>query len=215
MTRVIAVATSKGGTGKTTIAASLVDCWRRNGQRVAVLDTDPNQSISRWLGRGDEYHGISLKSTADEHEIISVVGELSENADKVIIDTAGFGNQAMIYAVGISDMVLIPVLADEASLFEAMKMRRLIESASTLTRREIPFMTVLNRARQTLVARHTIKQLRSLGLNPANASIGDRTVFQEASYHGSSPGSLDPSSKAWFEVRRLAKTLDAALPLAA
>lgn len=215
MTRVIAVATSKGGTGKTTIAASLVDCWRQMGQTVAVLDTDPNQSISRWLGRGDYYQGVTLTSTADEHDIVSAVTGLAETADKVVIDTAGFGNQAMIYAVGVSSLVLIPVLADEASLFEAMKMRRLIESASTLTRREIPFITVLNRARQTLVAKHTLKQLRTLGLNPSNVTIGDRALFQEASYHGASPFSLDPKSKAWLEVRRLAKSLDESVALAA
>ena len=211
MASVLAVATSKGGTGKTTIAVALVDWWRRAGRKVGVLDTDPNQSITRWLGKGDDFKEVHVTPTANEHEIVNAVQTLSESVDLVIIDTAGFGNQAMIFAVGISDAVLIPVLADEASLFEAMKMRRMVESASALTRRQIPFRSVLNRARPTLVSRHTLKELTTHGLNPLKATVGDRTIFQEASYHGVSPATLDKRSKACLEIRKVARELDALL----
>lgn len=208
MASVLVVATSKGGTGKTTIAASLAAYWRNAGKRIAVLDTDPNQAATRWIRKGDSYKDVESQATADEHAIIGAVQELSDRADLVIVDTAGFGNQSMIYAVGIADLVLIPVMADEASLFEATKMKKVIQSASALTRREIQFRTVLNRVKRATVVRHTERQLEALGLHPVEARIGDRAVFQEASYHGASPQELDPKNNASMEIRRLARELE-------
>ena len=211
MASVLVVATSKGGTGKTTIAASLAAYWRSDGKRVAMLDTDPNQAATRWFRKGSSYDNVEAQATSDEHAIIGAVQDLSERADIVIVDTAGFGNQSMIYAVGIADLVLIPVMADEASLFEASKMKKVIQSASALTRREIAFRTVLNRVKRATVVRHTERQLEALGLNPVDARIGDRAVFQEASYHGSSPQELAPKATASMEIRRLARELEPAL----
>lgn len=208
MASTLVVATSKGGTGKTTLAACLASYWRTSGRTVAVMDTDPNRAVSRWMSKGNSFQDVTLQATADEHEIIGMVNSLSDGADLVIVDTAGFGNQAMIYAVGIADLVLIPVMADEASLFEATKMKKVIESASGLTRREIAFRTVLNRVKRATVVRHTERQLEQLSLNPLTARIGDRAIFQEASYHGASPGDLDKRSKGWLEVRKLARELE-------
>lgn len=211
MAGVLVVATSKGGTGKTTIAASLAAYWRDDGKRVAVLDTDPNEAATRWIRKGDSYKDVESRSTSDEHAIIGAVQDLGERAELVIVDTAGFGNQSMIYAVGIADLVLIPVMADEASLFEAAKMKKVIQSASALTRRDIAFRTVLNRVKRATVVRHTERQLEALGLNPVEARIGDRAVFQEASYHGASPQDLAPNTSASMEIRRLARELEPAL----
>jgi chromosome partitioning protein len=208
MAGVLVVATSKGGTGKTTIAASLAAYWRDSGKRVAMLDTDPNQAATRWFNRGESYKDVTSQATSDEHAIIGAVQELGAAADIVIVDTAGFGNQSMIYAVGIADLVLIPVMADEASLFEAAKMKKVIQSASALTRRDIAFRTVLNRVKRATVVRHTERQLETLGLNPVEARIGDRAVFQEASYHGASPQELAPKNTAALEIRRLARELE-------
>jgi len=216
MAHVLVVATSKGGTGKTTISASLAAYWRKAGKSVAILDTDPNEAITRWARKStDGFDGVGVESCSNEHTIIESVQRLGEAVDVVIVDTAGFGNQAMIYAVGIADLVLVPVMADEASLFEAAKMKQVIESASALTRRQIPFRTVLNRVkRTTTVVRHTERNLEALGLRPVSCRIGDRVIFQEASYHGETPLSLDPKNRATQEIRNLARELEPELMVA-
>lgn len=210
MANILVVATSKGGTGKTTLGVSLASYWRDVGKKIAILDTDPNQAMTRWASKGAEgFRDMPVRACSDEHAIIENVGELGADTDLVLVDTAGFGNQAMIYAVGVADLVLVPVMADEASLLEAAKMKKVIDSASILTRREIAFRTVLNRVkRMTTVVRHTERNLEQLGLRPASTRIGDRVVFQESSYHGDSPLSLSPGSAAATEVRKLAKELE-------
>jgi chromosome partitioning protein len=213
MASVLVIATSKGGTGKTTIGAALASYWRDQGKTVSVLDTDPNEAMSRWARKsGHGFSGISVQANSNEHEIIESVLGLGDDSDIVIVDTAGFGNQAMVYAVGIADMVLIPVMPDEASLFEAAKMKQVIDSASKLTRREIKFHTVLNRVkRMTMVVRHTERNLENLGLRPLTSRVGDRVIFQEASYHGASPLSLAPKNRAALEIRNLAREIEPVL----
>ena len=46
--RTIALLTQKGGTGKTTLAASLAVAAAIAGERVIALDLDPQGSLTRW-----------------------------------------------------------------------------------------------------------------------------------------------------------------------
>lgn len=49
--RIVAVASGKGGTGKTTLALALADVWARMGRRVALVDIDPQAGATRALGQ--------------------------------------------------------------------------------------------------------------------------------------------------------------------
>jgi chromosome partitioning protein len=51
--RTIAIANQKGGVGKTTLTAHLAVYLARRGQRVAVVDADPQGNITSWLLDGD------------------------------------------------------------------------------------------------------------------------------------------------------------------
>ncbi|MCI3161918.1 ParA family protein, partial [Klebsiella pneumoniae] len=47
--RVVTRATSKGGSGKSTLTASLAVAAAEAGRTVVVLDADPQRSLARWL----------------------------------------------------------------------------------------------------------------------------------------------------------------------
>jgi chromosome partitioning protein len=206
--KVLVAATAKGGAGKSTTIACLAVYWHKIGRKVALLDADPNRTLTRWHGKGSVLSEMTLRTELDEHAIISTIGELARGRDLVLVDCAGFGNQAMVFAIGAADLVLIPAMTDEANLFEAARTCKIVESAAQLTRRTIPAYTFLCRVKRSAVATHAREQLAALKTNPLTAQLSDRVLFQEATFHGASPTVLAPSSTAAAEVGLLARELE-------
>ena len=209
--KALVAASTKGGTGKTTMIVCLAVHWLQKGWSVALLDVDPNQTLTRWHSKGMMLSSATLRTTSDEHEIVGQAYELMDTHDVVLIDCPGFGNQSMIFSIGTADLVLIPVMADEASVFEALRVRKLVDSSATLTRREIASRTVLSRVKRAAIVDHTWNQLAELEAEPLASRLGDRTVFQESSYHGASPIELTPNSPAASEIDALATEVEALL----
>jgi chromosome partitioning protein len=209
--KILVAATSKGGAGKSTMVACLATYWQGVGKRVALVDADPNETLSRWHGKRGALSGATLHVEHDENAIIPVVRELAGRHDAVLVDCAGFGNQCMVFAIGAADLVLIPVMTDEANVFEAVRTRRLVESASAMINRPIAARSVLSRVKRTAVASHARAQLVSLQTPPLAAQLNDRALFQEATFHGSSPTALAPSSEAARDVVRLAEEIEGLL----
>jgi chromosome partitioning protein len=206
--KALVVASTKGGVGKTTMIVCLAVHWLLRGRTVALLDVDPNQTLSRWHSKGMALSDATLRTTSDEIEIVGQMAELVEAHDIVLVDCPGFGNQSMVFAIGGADLVLIPAMADEASVFEALRVRKLVDSAAMLTKREISARTVLSRVKRAAIVDHTWNQLTELETRPLDSRLGDRTIFQEASYHGGSPIELAPKSPAAAEIEALAKEIE-------
>src|SRR5438132_11717566 len=61
---VIAVANQKGGVGKTTTAAVLATLLSRAGQRVHVVDMDPEASLTSAFGRRDD-EGVRYRAMSE------------------------------------------------------------------------------------------------------------------------------------------------------
>src|SRR5436190_20905102 len=208
LAKVLVAATAKGGAGKSTTIACLAVHWHKADRRVALLDCDPNRTLTRWHAKGSALSRMNLSTVLDEHEIIGAIGELAEQHDLVLVDCAGFGNQAMVFAIGAADLVLIPAMTDEANVFEAARTHKLVASAAQLTRRTIPARTFLCRVKRSAIATHAREQLAALKTNPLTAQLSDRVLFQEATFHGASPTVLAPSSTAAAEVALLAREVE-------
>lgn len=64
-----AVASQKGGVGKTTTVASLAGWLQRQGLRVLVVDTDPHASLTAYFGYSDEELERSLYDLYKKREL--------------------------------------------------------------------------------------------------------------------------------------------------
>ena len=213
MSVVITLATSKGGTGKTTLTASLATYWHAQGRKVGLVDADPNANLTRWFSKGN-LDDIPLASEPDEDAIIDAIDALAENNEIVLVDIAGFGNQSMVYAIGVSTLVIIPSRPSEDDVLEAIKTKRLVENASRLTKRTIPFQVVITQAQQgTRVLNHTRQQFAAFDVPVFDTAIISRTAFQTARYKGSTPILTDPQNKASQEINALAKEIESSITL--
>ena len=67
--RVITIAQQKGGAGKTSLAVHLAGAWAAEGRSVALIDIDPQESLTQWWrqrlegGRANS-RNLSLKTLA-------------------------------------------------------------------------------------------------------------------------------------------------------
>ena len=115
-TRTIAVASSKGGTGKTTILSNLATLAAAAGRDVAMIDTDPQKTLSRfWQLRGEPK---APRLVEVRGSLAATVARLEESrVDFIFIDTPPSLNLLTLNALCASNSVLIPVQPDEASRF--------------------------------------------------------------------------------------------------
>ena len=106
MGHVITFAQQKGGAGKTTVLAHLAAAWAEAGRTVAVIDLDPQQSLTRWAGLrpipaidADRVQGLPC---GGRHRAAR------KAYDFVLVDCPGAASSLLENAMRESDLVLAP-----------------------------------------------------------------------------------------------------------
>ena len=88
---VITIAQQKGGAGKTTLAVHLATAWSLQGKSVALVDIDPQGSLTRWYDlRRENYGNTALHpevKTITGWRVNNEVARLSETHDIVVVDS--------------------------------------------------------------------------------------------------------------------------------
>jgi len=184
---VVCIANWKGGCGKSTLCMVLAVNLAAQGYKVSVIDSDPNQAFATWF-RTAESPPLSCSTCIDHNEIVVKAYAEAEKYDIVLVDTAGFANQAAVFGIGAADLVLIPVMPDRNSVIEARKTAKQVESVSQIARRAIPHRVVLSRwVPKGLSERATIDDLAEAKLPRLQQAVPNLTVFQKATFSGELP----------------------------
>lgn len=175
MGKVITVAQQKGGAGKTTLAVNLAVEFLQRGQKVALLDTDPQGSLGRWFmarraGSGGE--GIDF-STASAWGVSYECEKLRKTNDLVIVDTPPKVDADLRPALREADLVLIPVGASHVDLWAVDGVLDLISRESR------PALIVLNRWKSGTRLAEEVAQAAEGKAEIATARLGSRIAFAE------------------------------------
>jgi chromosome partitioning protein len=184
---IVSVATTKGGPGKTTVAMCLADFWRRQNVSVECLDSDPNKNLTTWLGSS----GKITCTPVGEDDVVDEATRAAEQSEVVIIDVAGSLARALVYAISVSDFVLIPARPDAKDVIEASRTAQHVQASIKGARKfnpkaNIPFAALLTQVNpRARVTAHSRDQLTLLGVPVLQAEITMRTAYQLASYGGS------------------------------
>jgi chromosome partitioning protein len=195
--RTVAVMSQKGGAGKTTIAVHLAVAASKDGQKVALLDTDPQGSACVWA-----------KSREDESPVVAPVPPLklaaalekarAEGFDVVIIDTAPNAGPDAVDVAKLADLVLIPV---RPSVFDLSAAKRTIEIVRMAGVDSLLVLSACpHRAPEIPMAREA---LGMSGLRVAEVAIGDRRPFARAVQTGRAVIEFEPDGKAAEEIQAL------------
>jgi chromosome partitioning protein len=151
MGRIITIASSKGGGGKTALACCLAPNLAAHGYKVGVIDADPNAAFAAWHAA---YQGPPIQCQAEARDIpvVDLAQGWATSMDVIIVDTAGFGNLTAAAAMGAADHVLVPCMPDRGSTREAAKTIAKTASLARAARRAIPASVVLSQWRSGGVA---------------------------------------------------------------
>jgi len=184
---ILSLATTKGGPGKTTLAMCLADYWRRQGLMVECLDSDPNKNLTSWLGASSKIPCTAV----GEDDVVDEATRAADRSEVVIIDVAGSLARALVYAISISDFVLMPARPDAKDVIEASRTAHHIHSSIKGARKfnanaNIPFAALLTQVNpRARVTAHSREQLTLLGVPVLTVEVTLRTAYQQASYGGS------------------------------
>lgn len=212
---IVSLASTKGGVGKTTLAYILATevarrlarlapgagPWRR---RVTCLDADPNRTLAQVLRLTNDPLITCVESDSDR--LLPDLRAAQEVSDLVVIDLEGTANQAMLYAAGKSDLVLVPAQPSRFDVVEAVKTIGVVRKAADLVGREIAHRVVLSRTpvlRQR-VADHSRAQFTRAGLPLLPVELVQRAAFQSMTYTGKPPYEQPGGEQAAANVASLA-----------
>ena len=204
--KIITVAQQKGGAGKTTLAAHLAVTFTAAKQKVAVVDIDPQQSLTMWYKLredrlGDAGAGL-LVSQIKGWRVRNEVERLAASHDVVVIDSPPHAETEAKIAVRGANLVVVPV---QPSPMDVWATRPTLELAAT---EKVPVLVVLNRVPpRANLTEEMLSEVQGFGASIADTRIGNRVVFASALSEGRAVGEVQPSGKAAREIAALAKEI--------
>ena len=205
MGHAITFAQQKGGAGKTTVLAHLAAAWAAAGRDVAIIDLDPQRSLTRWAEiRKDP--AITVIESKD-YRAGGDIRSAKKAHDFVLVDCPGAASSLLENAMRESDLVLAPC---QPSVMDVWALEPVIATAARLKR---PIRILINRMPPRMGALDEV--LAELG--PARAlllatQIGNRNGFSKAMLSGKTAPELSERSTAAAETYGLRAELGALLP---
>jgi chromosome partitioning protein len=196
MARVISVAGTKGGVGKSTTSYILAGKLGEMGHKVGLLDADPNHAVGDWHEVG-QLPGITIASNITEQNIGDEVAKLEDDgADFIIIDLPGMRGMVQVFAFGLSDLIIIPTQTSRSDIEQALGLIHMIErNRKTIQNAKVRLMfTRISPSYTTGVDAHAYKQVSEYGAPVMATKLYERKHFKEMTYTGLLPNAASPKA---------------------
>ena len=216
--RIITIASSKGGVGKSTLCIMLAGAFVSRGQRVHVIDLDENATVARWHNQHNvQMAGMSVASIRPElfSEHLKVAKESNPHA--ILIDVAGVYEKTLLQAMARSHLVIIPAQPSEPDLHEAMKVVRDLRELNESFSGTVDYRLLMNLCEplDPLYQRHAFAEVARLGLKRFDTLVHKRAPYREAFLNGLTPhmtaDKRESVAKAVAEIDAVIAEIDAAL----
>jgi chromosome partitioning protein len=210
MFRVITLASSKGGVGKSSLGRSLAAHWFSVGHKPALIDADPQSTLANRYDPKGRMGSVPVVAEPEER-VGDTIEELGRQHAPVIVDTAGFRNRTTIGALVATDLAIIPLKPAVEDVDAAIATYDLIREINETEEREgrpIKVAMVLTMTmRGTVIARHVREQLGGAGYPLLKAEMLNRVAYPEAGIEGLSPSITDPDGAAARDIAAIAQEL--------
>ncbi len=195
--KIISVVSRKGGSGKTTLTLNLAMAAIEAGQKVVVIDLDPQQSSSRCARLRSSEEPVIVSAHAP---ILPALIEKAREgrADLVVIDTPPESGTAALLAAKSADLILIPCQPSGLDLDAVGDTVNIAKLAGK------PAMFVLNGCKAaSSLADMAADVLSDYQVPLAPVRIGSRVAFVKSLAAGKGVVEFEPSGRSADEIRQL------------
>ena len=187
--RSIMVLNSKGGSGKSTVATNIASYYATQGNKVILVDLDPQSSSLDWLAaRPSGRSSISgIDGAAGQYRV-------PRNADYVIYDTPAAVHGAELSALlRRAQSIIIPVLPSPIDMRAATPFVQKVLDNNRVARKEARVALIANRCRENYNIYHQLdRYLRKIRKAPFISVLRESQNYVRAAERGLGVFELPP-----------------------
>lgn len=209
---ILAVAATKGGTGKSTLATNITVARAISGRSVLLIDGDEQRTALDFTElRSEVFDNVGYTAVGLQDRLIKAQAvSMASKYDDTIIDVGGRANLSLGAALVIAHTVLIPVQPRSFDILAVGQMLEMVEKAKIGNPNNLRVVAVLNAAdpggKDNEATLDYLRQQEDLEV--LDLTIGRRKVFSSAAATGRSVLEYLPKDqKAIDEVNALVEIL--------
>lgn len=209
MSAIITIAQQKGGAGKTTLAVQLATAMRRAGKSVAVVDIDPQASLTAWmrLREHEAREAAELRfSMVGGWRLGVELDRLKREVERIVVDSPPHAESDAKGAIKAADLVLVPC---QPSPLDIWASKSTLDIAINDGK---PTALVLNRVPpRGRSFDEALESIAERGYAALSARLGNRQAFVTSLGRGLGVVESEPRSAAAHEVEALVAEVEAQL----
>ncbi len=180
---IIAIANSKGGVGKSTLAVHLATWLHRQGHTVTLADCDMQQSSSEWIH--EVQPDLKTVTLRDPDAIINELPILGQEADFVIADGPGSHKETSRALLFRADFAVVPCKASMLEVRALAKVTDVLRQAQDIRGGMPPAIIVLSMVGKTYRLTKDMKAAAAaLSLSVASTAVTLRQIYADAPGQG-------------------------------
>jgi len=180
---IIAIANSKGGVGKSTLAVHLAAWLHKQGHRVTLADCDTQQSSSEWIR--EAVPGIHTVRLDNPDEILNDLPVLNQEANYVVADGPGSQTETSRALLLRADLAIVPCKASMLEVRALAKATEVLRQAQDIRGGKPAAVIVLSMVGRNYRLTQDMKEAAiALALPLAETSMILRQIYADAPGQG-------------------------------
>lgn len=213
--KIIAVVNQKGGSGKTTISMQLAGALARRGNKMLVVDADPQGTATRWAASASDekpFPASVVGLSAANNKVHREVKKFIDDYGCIIIDCPPAADSPVPQsALLIADLALVPLIPSPLDIWAAVGIRQVIDNVRDINE-SLQARLVMNQCQpNTTLAQETLAVLPEFGIELAKTVVQHRQVYRQSAVFGQTVHNF--GSKATAAIEEIESLTDEVLDI--
>ena len=186
--RVITIANTKGGVGKSTLAGNLAWAFAtpHSRRRVLLVDADPQASVTKWFDLASEDLPFDRTQLTTARVLQQQLPRLRPSYELIVVDCPPMQSDVTAAALAQADLSLVPVLPSPLDVLAYRELVPLLRQAQGLNPQGQLRFVINQLAPRTALAREVQDTLADAEIPVLPTYIHDRQVYRRVVAQGAS-----------------------------